>query len=375
MNVTNKLAAKLLKMKVVFLLTLLVPSFVTASNDDTNALPARVDVQVFKGKEVFIPSLQPFDFELRVDDKVVPVKNFSSETAPLDVLFLLDINFAMKPNVQQLVDSAEAAFRALHPQDRVAILAFDVNVRPHLSFTADHSEIMDALNSILHTEHFVGTARITSSLIFAASYLQRHARPESRRAIVILTDNSTRDSEDEARVEQALQRADATLSFLFANHTPHLDEDGDPIPEKREKHHRQDSADQPEVRHGAPLSPMHSAGTEMIAQDSGGDAVDFIDDYLLEDTLLHLRQRYTLRFEPLTDDKKHEIKVDLTNDARTRFPDAVIHFRLLFTPGAGVEEILTPITYPSPDSGKRHRTAVNEDASGAAAQKADPKQD
>ncbi len=332
-----------------------------------------MDVQVFDAKQIWLPALKPLDFELRVDGKVAPIKAFSGDSAPLDVLFLLDVNFAMKPNIQQLVDSSEAAFRALRPQDRVAILAFDVNVRPRLPFSTDHAEIMDALNSVLHTEHFVGTARITSSLIFAASYIQRHARPEARRAIVILTDNATQDSQDVARVEQALQRADSTLSFLFTNHKPHLDEDGDPIPEKHEKHRHQDSANPPEIRHAAPLSPVHSAGTEMIAQDSGGDAAEFEDEYALEDTLLHLRQRYTLRFDPLADDKKHEITVDLTSDARTRFPDAVIHFRLLFTPGAGVEEILTPITATSPDAGKRRRTAVNEDASGTAAQKADPK--
>jgi VWFA-related protein len=338
---------------------------------------SRVDVQIFNAKEIFIPTLQPGDFALQVDGKPQPVKSFVADTAPLDVLFLLDVNVAMKPNVHQLVDAAEDAMRALTPHDRVGILVFDVNVRPRLPFTSDREEIMQQLNSVVHTEHFVGTARITSSLISAASYLQRHARPDARRALVLLTDNATQDSEDEARVEQALQRAGATLSFLFADHKPRLDEDGDPIPEKRDKHRRRQEGDPPEVHHAAPLSPMHSAGAEKIAQDSGGDAVEFEDEYVLEDTLLHLRQRYSVSFDALdTKTATHEISVNLSDEARARFPDAVIHFRLLFTPGGGREEILTPITEsaaPS-ESTKRRRSAVNEDASGTAAQKADPKQ-
>ena len=50
----------------------------------------------------------------------------------------------------------------------------------------------------------------------AAEYMGREARHDARHAIVILTDDQTQDEENEQRVEAALAKANAVLSFLRA---------------------------------------------------------------------------------------------------------------------------------------------------------------
>jgi VWFA-related protein len=370
----------------------------SAAGLDDNVVPvelARVDVQAFSDKQLMIPGLQLSDFALSVDGKVQSVRSFESDKAPMDVLFLLDVSGRMKPHIEQLAEMAEQAMRALTEQDRMGIMVFDVNSRPYLPLTGDRGEITQGLKRILTSEHFVGGARVTSSMIAAAAYLQRHARPEARRAIVILTDNATQDSEDELRVERALQRADALLSFLFAGEKAKaVDADGDPIPDAHGKGRRQRSAgaDSPGRKHDAPPSPWHSAGTEAIAQDAGGDAAAFENEDVLEDTLLHLRQRYILRFDspdgPPQDKPeieklvRHEVKLDLSSGARVRYPAATLHFRLLYTPAAGLEEVVAPVVgadssdvatpAPSPANARRRRTAVNEDSTGPDISKPDP---
>ncbi len=179
--------------------------------DDT----ARVDVQVLNEKELAIPGLEQKDFEIRASEKTQEAKGFLAANAPIDVLFLIDVSEPMKRYVEELANAADEALHSLSDQDRFAVMAFDVNTRPVMAFTNSRSEMVDQLNRLVRTEPFKGGARVTTSLIFASSYLQRHARAEARRAIIVLTGNYTKDSTDEERAQSAQERADATLSFCF----------------------------------------------------------------------------------------------------------------------------------------------------------------
>ncbi len=353
---------------------------------------SRVDAQVVDRDGRAVTGLQARDFVLRVDGKVQPIKNFDSESMPIDILLLLDVSGSMRPHVQRIADAAHEALNVLAEQDRIAIMVFDTRARERLPFTNSRSEVTKELNHLVRSEGFNGATSITGSLIEASSYVLRHARPDARRAIVILTDDETQDAEDESRVESALARATAVLSFLQAPYE---------VPTARGPGgggRRGGGMGWPgggiglpgggwpggggiPGGGGGPIDRSHSAGCETIAHDSGGDTMSVDEASALEDTLARLRQRYALHFY-LTDEaqakSQHSIRVDLASEARIRYPDAEVRSRRVFMSGSDSSPTSGPtvVTHqtapadpvPAYDSGpqpsRKRRVAVNEDSSG-----------
>jgi hypothetical protein len=252
------------------------------------------------------------------------------------------------------------------------------------------------LNHLLRNERFNGGTHITHALLDAANYVGREARQDARRAIVVMTDDETQDQEDEARVDAALARANAVLSFLQAPYeSPHMNPGGRPrgtwgggggwpngggwpggggigFPGSGPIGRRG-----PGGYGGADRS--HSAGTADIARDSGGDTMRVDDASALEDTLARLRQRYALFFylpEGSASADQRAVEVDLSNEARLRFNEAEIRYRRVYMAGTSSGERTGPVVSRVQQPGdattepiasrdeptpKRRRNAVNED--------------
>ncbi len=372
---------------------------------------SRVDAQVVDRDGRAITGLQARDFVLRVDGKLQPVKNFDSESMPIDILLLLDVSGSMGPHVQRMADAAQQALNVLAEHDRIAIMVFDTRTRERLPFTDSRSEVTGELRHLVRSESFNGGTRITSAMIEAAQYVQRHARADARRAVVILTDDETQDSEDEPRVEAALSRANAVLSFLQAPYEPPTMSRGPGgggrrggggmgWPGRGGIGFPGGGGGWPGSGGGIPggggvgrgtQDPSHTAGTDNIARDSGGDTMSINDASALEDTLARLRQRYALHFympEEAQAREQHSIRVDLSTEARIRYPEAEVRSRRVFMSGGSNESsgptVVTHQTAPSDPipgegdsnssqpSAKRRRVAVNEDSSGPVVNTSDP---
>jgi hypothetical protein len=359
---------------------------------------SRVDSQVLDRHGRAITGLQATDFVLTVDGRVVPIRNFASENMPIDVLLLLDVSGSMQPHVQRIASAASEALRVLGEKDRVAVMVFDTSTRVRLPFRSDHSEVTEELNRLLGSERFSRGTHITNALLDAAKYVQREARPEARRAIVIMTDDQTQDQTDEGRVERALTRANAILSFLQAPYE---------VPTMGGGHRRPGTWGHgggwpggigfPGGRGpviwgpgggGPPYGrsdPSHSAATATIAADSGGDTMDVENASALEDTLTRLRQRYALYFyvpEGTNSAEQQTIQVDLSREARLRYRDAETRYRrvLLLAGDSGDNASTTVVTRRQqttdtndtsnrpasspdyPETPKRRRAAVNDTA-------------
>jgi hypothetical protein len=241
----------------------------------------------------------------------------------------------------------------------MAIMLFDTRTRLELTFRSDHGEISGRLHSILQSESFNGGTHITHALVAAASYLQKQGRPNARRAIVVLTDDETQDAQDEPRVEQALDEANAVLSFLRA-----------PYAEDFVRGRGGSGGQGPWGRSGGGNVPWgggngpwgggggtgpgagnrwpgtgsrlpggvtlgrgdssHSAGTADIAADSGGDVMPVDGASAFEDTLARLRQRYSLHFYwPSAAAKPEEriVVVALSRSAGAEYPNAEVRYR------------------------------------------------
>jgi VWFA-related protein len=358
----------------------------------------RVDAQVVDSDGRIITGLDKSDFVLRVDGRVVPIRSFASEDVPIDILLLLDVSGSMQPHVQRIAYAAQQALNVLAPHDRIAVMVFDTYARTRLPFTNSHSDVTNALDRLLRSESFHGGTRITSALISAADYVQRQGRPDARRAIVILTDDETQDSEDEPRVERALARANAVLSFLQAPYEPPGPNAGGMGRGRRGGTWGSGGGwpggvgwpggggtiGLPGGRGpmGGGYDPSHSAGTAQIAADTGGDTMRVDDAGSLQDTLSRLRQRYALYFylpEGSKGAEDRNIQVDLAQNARIRYAQAEIRYRHASINSNSVQNasrpaLVThapanaplddePATVPSTTSSSGRRVAVDEDSS------------
>ena len=363
---------------------------------------ARVDAQVVDRGNRAVTHLNAEDFVLRLDGRVLPIRNFASEGMPVDVLFLLDVSASMRPHVQPIADASGQALTVLGKDDRMGIMVFDRSTRVRLAFSSSPQEVQREFDRLLRQERFNGGTDITRAMLDAADYIRRNGRREARRAIVILTDDQTEFDRDDAGVGRALGRADALMCALIAP---------DAV---QQQSGRYPGGGQPRgtwgsgggIGGGGPLGGVilgprsrgpggrypgggggmagprtKSAGTAEIARDSGGDSMSVSDASSLEETLARIRQRYTLYFnmpEGVQPGQDRNVQVDLTAAARRRYADADVHYRRVsMSSNGGSEAAPTRVTRaPSnrdystssasradqdPPPVRRRRPAVNED--------------
>jgi VWFA-related protein len=292
----------------------------------------RVDAQVVDGGNHPIRGLRVQDFILRVDGKPQEIRNFQSEKMPVDVVLLLDVSRSMEPHIRRVAAASHEALRALGDQDRIATMVFDRFTRLRMPFRPSRLDAGRGIESVLDRETFEGGTDITRGLLDTASYVEQNARHDARRAIVIVTDDQTERSRNEAVVLRALTRADSVLSALIAPdalHTgtayrrpPLLDDDrlrdlfGDLIPRRFGSNQR------------GPRT--QSAGTSQIANQSGGDSMAVDRASAFEQTLARIRERYALYFylpEGMQAGEERSVEVLLTDAARRRYPGAEVRYR------------------------------------------------
>lgn len=307
----------------------------------------RVDVRVVDRDNRIITGLNADDFVLREQGRPQAICNFTNEDLPLDVLLLFDVSGSMRPHIERIATAAHQALVALGANDRVAIMVFDRTVRLHSPFHVGRQEIEHELESMLHEGPFSAGTDITRALVVAASYMELHARPGARRAIITLTDDQTEYQRDEVAVLRALDRADSVLSALVAPdatavQTPPADDSS--VPETGKLRFRKPKTF---VLHAMPdgkageengievqmvITRSHTqpAGVSEIAVKSGGDSMAAEDAAALGTTLERIRRRYALHFHQPADapcQQERSIDVQLAESACRRYPGAKLHFR------------------------------------------------
>jgi len=307
-----------------------------------NVTLGRVDAQVVDAGNHPIRGLRVQDFILRVAEKPQEIRNFQSEKMPVDVVLLLDVSRSMGPHIRRVAAASHEALRALRDQDRIATMVFDRSTRLPMPFRP----VLDAeseFERVLNRENFAGGTDITRGLLDAASYVERNARRDARRAIVIVTDDETERDRNEPEVLRALTRADSVLSALIAPdalhtgaayHSPSSSDDDRP---------RDPYGDLYPRRYGwygrGPRT--QSAGTSQIANQSGGDSMAVDQASAFEQTLARIRERYALYFylpEGMQAGEERSVEVSLTDAARRRYPDAQVRYRRSYLAPNGANE-------------------------------------
>lgn len=273
----------------------------------------RVDVQVLDAVTP-IGELKREDFLLKEHDKAQTIRYFAREEQPMDILLLLDVSVSMAPHVSRMVETAHSALSILRPEDRVAIMVFDRKTRTRFHFSANLEQVREALDETLHEENFTGGTDIHYALYEAAKYIRRNARPEARRAVVILTDDRTEMARKDNLVLRGLWQADAILCSLV-------------------------------VEAKYTNSRTESANVEGLSKLTGGDSLRSVNaSEELKSTLERIRQRYTLGFhvpEGLTPGLSRNITVELSKEARQRHPKAQVLARRGYVVPDAAERVAT----------------------------------
>ncbi|MFN7934176.1 MAG: VWA domain-containing protein [Bryobacteraceae bacterium] len=323
---------------------------------------ARVDVQVLDKEGRAVTGLDAEDFLLMEDGKQKPIRNFSSEDMPVDLLFLIDVSGSMRPHVETLASASQQALRVLGEQDRVAIMVFDRRARVRMAFRGVAGNASREFQRLLDQEHFNGGTDITQALHESVQYISKNGRKEARRAIVILTDDRTEFHSDVFGVSRALLRAGTVLSALIAPDAMAYRNGrggggGGGYPPGRAPRRGGLSLPFP-IPGGGPMGgpypgggggggggyppagrQMNSAGTEEIARESGGDSSSVYAPSALETTLSRIRQRYSLHYMMDGDQVAgRKLQVFLSPQTRKNHPECEVRYRRVFLSDDGRAE-------------------------------------
>ncbi|MCS7042954.1 MAG: VWA domain-containing protein [Bryobacteraceae bacterium] len=314
----------------------------------------RVDVLVSTPDRRPVTGLSASDFRLLDNQREQPIRSFAADEMHLDVLFLIDVSVSMRPHVARIARASRDALATLAPGDRGAILVFDRQTRVRLPWTDSLEEVAAGLQAVVEEERFDGGTDITRALVDAARFIRSSSRRDSRRAIVIVTDDQTERDRNEARVLRALEEADAVLSALIAPDAMGTGRParrpgwGDIILGPRYPGRYPGTIQRPRTQ---------SAGTPEIARASGGDSLPVEHAGALQETLEALRQRYSLFFSVPADAKvgqRRTISVALARDAARRYPGAQLKYRA---------EYVVPADWSPPAPDDVSRTAPQSDPS------------
>ena len=224
----------------------------------------------------FVKGLTRDDFKIFDDGKERPVTSFQSNEAPLEVVLALDVSASMSTALADVKAAAEGFLRALRPQDRVTVVAFN-NALFTLSRGVTGTEALPALNKLTAW----GATALYDVIVRS---LQLLSRQPGKHALVIFSDGD--DSASQATLDQVrklVADSDAMLMAVGLGRGSTVDE----LKEKLES-----------------LADA-SGGRVLFAEKSDELTASFAK--VVEDLI----NQYTLGFEPQRDGRDHQIRVQV----------------------------------------------------------------
>jgi len=129
-----------------------------------------------------ITSLTRNDFVVYEDGVKQPIQHFEPVDAPFSLVLLLDMSGSTVNFRQQLKLASQRFLDALAPEDRVAVIQFNKEVKSLTGFTVDRQKTAYAIE----IAQGAGETHFYEALKYALKELQREDK--RRKAIVVLTD-------------------------------------------------------------------------------------------------------------------------------------------------------------------------------------------
>ena len=269
----------------------------------------RLDVQASQGKDL-IKDLGKDDFVVTDEGQPQSIVSFSHGEEPLNLILLLDISGSMQGYIEEISKTARAALGHLRAGDRVAIMVFAKKSEVHQDFSDNLAETARQIGNAVH-DHDVGvTTQINSAVVDAARYMQEHADPTGRHAILILTDNlSTSYQLTDGQVIRELNKADTVFNAIVT---------GRAIRPK------------PPTPGMFPNPDFTPANVFHLAEETGGEWVKVGHaDETFNEMIERIRSRYMLVYHAptATSGSFRHISVSLSEAAKKKYPEAELRAR------------------------------------------------
>ncbi|HUB81060.1 MAG TPA: VWA domain-containing protein [Bryobacteraceae bacterium] len=271
----------------------------------TGVALVRVDAQV-NGGGGGINGLNKEDFEVRDNNERQRVLYCSQDEQPLDLLLLFDTSGSMLPAMRRLAASAHTALSELRPGDRVAVANFNADAWLIGEFNDDPDAVERTVARVVDLRYGGGT-HILAAIDSAGEYFHKHADPQRRHAILILTDDDGQSSASEKAVVKHMWADDILVCGLI-------------IP--------------------TPMSQRGVAWREGeedmlgVAAKTGGETVDADDPgHAFREMLRRIRRRYSIYYAMPAGKagSSRKVEVSLSAQGRNRYPDAQVLARKGYT--------------------------------------------
>jgi VWFA-related protein len=259
-----------------------------------------------------VQGLTQSDFLLYDENQLQTISYFAHESAPLDLVLLLDISGSVRKYLREIAAIAGNALASLQPSDQVAVMLFSRNTWIEQAFTNDHTAIGDAIQKASSEEPPGSGTRLYAAVQNAARSLQDQEQTGvRRRAILAVTDNDAM-SYDVHRDQalRALFDSGSTFSAIVVGPHPH-----------------------PPVPHNASAVNPDFAFDDVfpLAAETGGEAIATSKPKEnLAGMLNRLRERYLLVYAApagLPPNTLRHVRVELAPAARRNHPHAVVRAR------------------------------------------------
>jgi VWFA-related protein len=146
-----------------------------------------LQVSVVDGHRRFVSGLQAEDFSVYEEGAPQPITLFSSATAPIDLMLLLDTSSSMAERMPVAREAAINFVRSLRSGDRASVVLFSSSVRIAEPLTADKAALEAA---ILRASAGGGTALHEALYVSLRELARLRSGSEAlrRQALIVLTD-------------------------------------------------------------------------------------------------------------------------------------------------------------------------------------------
>ena len=275
----------------------------------TGVSDVRVDVQVTEGNQL-VKDLTKSDFTVTDEGQPQPIVSFAHGDEPVTLILLLDISGSMQKHIDEIAQEARESLDHLRPGDRVAIMVFAKGTAVAQGFSDNLAETARNIGKAVNNWDVGTSTLINSAVVDAAHYMDKHAGPGGRRAILILTDNLSMSYRlTDGQVIRELNKADTVFNAIITGRAIR------PRPLEPGK------ASNPDFTPANVFELAEQTGGEWVKAEQAGDSFNAMIE--------RIRSRYMLAYhEPgASPGTFRHISVTLDDTARKRYPGAELHSR------------------------------------------------
>jgi VWFA-related protein len=187
-----------------------IPFFLTApliaqQREPDEVIKVNTDLVVFDAQVIdkkskrIVGDLTRDDFVVTANGVKQPIGYFGRDELPLSIILLLDVSRSVRPIIHDIRDGALNALQRLKPDDQVAVMAFASETKLAQDFTKDRALVSRKIEEATATDVLGNATFVGSALESAAIHMEHAPTANSRRVIIIITDNIAATSDRQQR--------------------------------------------------------------------------------------------------------------------------------------------------------------------------------